>query len=45
MALSRRTLILGSAAAGAATAATTFPLAASAVPARGPLRTDRCGVR
>ncbi|OJF15857.1 alkaline phosphatase D family protein [Couchioplanes caeruleus] len=40
MALSRRTLLLGSAAAGAAAATTTWPLAVSAAPARGPLRTD-----
>jgi alkaline phosphatase D len=40
MALSRRTLILGSAAAGAATAATTWPLAANAAPYRGSLRSD-----
>ncbi|MCY1139477.1 alkaline phosphatase D family protein [Actinoplanes sp. Pm04-4] len=37
MALTRRTLLLSSAAAGAAT---TFPLAASAAPAAGPLRSD-----
>jgi len=40
MALSRRTVILGGAAAGAATAATTWPLAALAAPVRGPLHSD-----
>jgi alkaline phosphatase D len=40
MALSRRTLLLSGAAVGAATAATTWPLAASAAPYRGPLRSD-----
>jgi alkaline phosphatase D len=40
MALSRRTLLLSSAAAGATGAVTTWPLAASAAPYRGPLRTD-----
>jgi alkaline phosphatase D len=40
MALSRRTLILGGAAAGAATAATARPRAAIAAPYRGPLRSD-----
>ncbi|MDY7084656.1 MAG: alkaline phosphatase D family protein [Actinomycetota bacterium] len=40
MALSRRTLLLSSAAAGVAGAATTWPLAAAATPYRGPLRSD-----
>jgi alkaline phosphatase D len=40
MAISRRTLLLSSAAAGAAGAVTTWPLAASAAPYRGPLRSD-----
>ncbi|WP_250008000.1 alkaline phosphatase [Actinoplanes sp. M2I2] len=40
MVLSRRTLLLSSAAAGVAGAATTWPLAATAAPYRGPLRTD-----
>ncbi|UQU65026.1 alkaline phosphatase D family protein [Couchioplanes caeruleus] len=40
MALSRRTLLLSGAAVGAATAATSWPLAASAAPYRGPLRSD-----
>lgn len=40
MAISRRTLLLAGAAAGAAGAATTWPLAASAAPYRGPLRRD-----
>ena len=40
MALSRRTLLLSSAAAGVAGAATTWPLAAAAAPYRGPLRAD-----
>src|SRR3954453_2799864 len=40
MAITRRTLLLSGAAAGAATAATTWPLAASAAPYRGPLRSD-----
>ena len=40
MALSRRTLLLSSAAAGLAGAATTWPLAAAAAPYRGPLRSD-----
>ncbi len=40
MAISRRTLLLSSAAAGAAGAITTWPLAASAAPYRGPLRSD-----
>ncbi|MBL7259014.1 alkaline phosphatase D family protein [Paractinoplanes lichenicola] len=40
MALSRRTLLLSSAAAGVAGAATTWPLAAAAAPHRGPLRAD-----
>ncbi|MFI5936165.1 alkaline phosphatase D family protein [Actinoplanes sp. NPDC051494] len=40
MALSRRTLLLSGAAVGAATAATTWPLAASATPYAGPLRAD-----
>ncbi|MBM2619875.1 alkaline phosphatase D family protein [Actinoplanes sp. LDG1-06] len=40
MALSRRTLLLSSAAAGVAGAATTWPLAATAAPYRGPLRAD-----
>jgi alkaline phosphatase D len=40
MALSRRTLLLSSAAVGAAGAASVWPLAASAAPYRGPLRAD-----
>ena len=40
MALTRRTLLLSSAAAGVAVAATTWPLAAIAAPYRGPLRAD-----
>jgi alkaline phosphatase D len=40
MAVSRRTLLLGGAAAGAAGAVTILPLAASAAPYRGPLRGD-----
>ena len=40
MALSRRTLLLGSAAVGATSAATTWPLAASAAPYRGRLSSD-----
>ena len=40
MALSRRTLLLSSAAAGAAGATSVWPLAASAAPYRGPLRAD-----
>jgi alkaline phosphatase D len=40
MTLSRRTLLLGSAAAGATGAATTWPLAASAAPYRGRLLSD-----
>ncbi|GAA2494885.1 alkaline phosphatase D family protein [Winogradskya humida] len=40
MALTRRTLLLSGAAAGAATTATTWPLAASAAVYRGPLRSD-----
>ncbi|MCM4077582.1 alkaline phosphatase D family protein [Paractinoplanes hotanensis] len=40
MALSRRSLLLSSAAAGVAGAATTWPLAASAAPYRGPLQAD-----
>ncbi|GAA3349729.1 alkaline phosphatase D family protein [Amorphoplanes nipponensis] len=40
MALSRRTLLLSSAAAGATGAASVWPLAASAAPYRGPLRAD-----
>ncbi|XVV15945.1 alkaline phosphatase D family protein [Actinoplanes sp. CA-131856] len=40
MALSRRTLLLSSAAAGVAGAATTWPLAATAAPYHGPLRAD-----
>jgi len=40
MPVSRRTLLLGSAAVGAVGAATTWPLAALAAPYRGPLRTD-----
>ncbi|WP_067509623.1 alkaline phosphatase [Actinoplanes sp. TFC3] len=40
MALSRRTLLLSGAATGAATAVTTWPLAAAATPYRGPLRTN-----
>ena len=46
MALTRRTLLLSSAAVSAATAATTWPLAALAAPPRGPLASDpfRLGV-
>ncbi|GAB2576281.1 alkaline phosphatase [Paractinoplanes abujensis] len=40
MVLTRRTLLLSSAAAGVAGAATTWPLAATAAPYRGPLRSD-----
>ena len=40
MALSRRTLLLSSAAVGAAGATSVWPLAASAAPYRGPLRAD-----
>ena len=40
MALSRRSLLLSSAAAGVAGAVTTWPLAASAAPYRGPLQAD-----
>ncbi|MCA2212676.1 alkaline phosphatase D family protein [Jidongwangia harbinensis] len=40
MSVSRRTLLLGGAAAGAAGAITTWPLAAVAAPYRGPLRSD-----
>jgi alkaline phosphatase D len=40
MSVSRRTLLLGGAAVGAAGAVTTWPLAASAAPYRGPLRSD-----
>ena len=40
MALSRRTLLLGSAAVGATSAATAWPLAASAAPHRGTLNSD-----
>jgi alkaline phosphatase D len=40
MALSRRTLLLSSAAVGVTAAATTWPLAATAAPYRGPLRSD-----
>ncbi|GGK93687.1 alkaline phosphatase D family protein [Mangrovihabitans endophyticus] len=40
MAISRRSLLLGGAAAGTAGAMTIWPLAASATPRRGPLRTD-----
>jgi alkaline phosphatase D len=40
MVLSRRTLLLSSAGAGVAAAATTWPLAATAAPYRGPLRSD-----
>jgi alkaline phosphatase D len=40
MALTRRTLLLSSAAAGVAGAATTWPLAATAAPYQGPLRSD-----
>jgi alkaline phosphatase D len=40
MSVSRRTLLLGGAAVGAAGAVTTWPLAAAAAPYRGPLRSD-----
>ncbi len=40
MRLARRTLLIAGAAAGAAGAATTWPLAASAAPYRGPLKAD-----
>src|SRR4051812_11426094 len=40
MALTRRTLLLNSAGAGVAAAVTTWPLAATAAPYRGPLRSD-----
>jgi len=40
MAITRRTLLLSSAAVGAATAATTWPLAALAAPRGGPLASD-----